>query len=78
MKWAISFEIDYTEHECNARRLLMQQGIKTVEELAVMTSWDVEQAINSAYKCLRCGEHWLLIPRNKVEDFESIATFILH
>lgn len=70
------FHIKYTGHEFRARKLLLKKGLKTAEELAVMASFEVEQAINAAFKAIDCGEDWLLVPLEKVAEFNELITWI--
>lgn len=70
------FRIKYTGHETRARKLLLQKGLKTPDELALMASYEVEQAINAAFKAIDCGEDWLLIPQDKVAEFNALVTWI--
>lgn len=70
------FHIKYTGHETRARKLLLKKGLKTAEELALMASYEVEQAINAEFEATDCGEDWLLIPRDKIAEFNAIATWI--
>ena len=70
------FHIKYTGHESRARKILLARGIKTAEELAVMSSYEVEQAINAGFHAIDCGEDWLLVPLDKVADFNELITWI--
>lgn len=70
------FRIKYNGHELRARKLLLKQGLKTAEELAVMASYEVEQAINAAFEAVDCGEDWLLVPRDKVAEFNALITWV--
>lgn len=72
----MTFEIVRTGHERMARLLLLQKKLKTAEELAVMDSHEVEQAINAEYESYKIGEDWLLIPNDKISDFNEIAEWI--
>ncbi len=70
------FEINYSGHERAARSLLMREKHKTEKELAVMTGKEVEIAINEKYVAIQAAEDWLLIPKDKYEDFQQIAEWI--
>lgn len=70
------FEINYSSHERAARSLLMREKYKTEKELAVMTGKEVEIAINEKYVAIQAAEDWLLIPKDKYEDFQQIAEWI--
>lgn len=70
------FEILYTGHENRARRLIIQNRLKTAGELAMMTGREVEQTINANFEAVKAGEDWLLIPRDKLSDFNAMVTWI--
>lgn len=70
------FQILYVGHERAARSLLLEKQIKTAEELAMMTSYDVEKAINEAYACVQDGEDWLLAPKDKFDYINSLISWI--
>lgn len=70
------FEILYTGHENRARKLILKNGIKTAEELAMMTGREVEQTINANFEAVKAGQDWILIPRDKLSDFNAMVTWI--
>ena len=70
------FVMNYRGHEAQARKLLLEKGFRTAKELAVMDAVDVEQAVNAEYDAIPSGEDWLLIPKNKLDDFCEIAVWI--
>ena len=70
------FSIKFTGHEAQARKLLLKRGIKTAEELSVMSYFEVEQAINAEFNVIECGENWLLVPRDMWSDFQDLVTWI--
>ena len=70
------FEIIYTGHESKARKMILKNGLKSDKELATMTSHEVEKTINANFEAIRAGDDWLLIPRDKLADFNEIATWI--
>lgn len=41
-----------------------------------MTGREVEMAINEEYVAIQAGEDWLLISKDKYEDFQEIAEWI--
>lgn len=71
-----NFEINYLGHERNARRLLLNNNLATIEELATMTSNDVEEKINQNYIAYQNGENWLLIQKEKESEFNEITKWI--
>lgn len=70
------FSIGFTGHEVKARKLLLQKGFKTSDELALMTLFEIEQAINAEFKAIGCGEDWMLIPNDLWSDFQALVTWI--
>ena len=72
----MKFEIKYTGREIRARQLLLKQKIKTADELAVMATHEVEQAINVEYEAYDTGENWLLVPRDSLSEFNDIIKWV--
>lgn len=72
----MGFEIYYLGHEKNARKLLLKDNLATIEELATMTSSDVVEKINKNYISYQIREDWLLIPKEKEEEFNQIVKTI--
>lgn len=70
------FRIKFTGHERMARKLLLKKGLKTADELAVMSAPEIEQAINAEFEATECGEDWLLVPRDKWPEFQVLVTWI--
>lgn len=70
------FRIKFTGHERMARQLLLRKGLKTAEELALMSGYEIEQAVNAEFEATECGEDWLLVPRDKWSDFQALVTWI--
>lgn len=70
------FRIKFTGHERMARKLLLKKGLKTAEELAVLSAPEVEDAINAAFEAVECGEDWLLVPKNKRAEFQALVDWI--
>ena len=70
------FEINYRGHGLGARKLLLEKGFKTAEELALMDAVDVEKAVNAEYEALPSGEDWLLVPKDRYDEFCGIASWI--
>lgn len=71
-----NFKIKYSEHERAARNLLLKKNHKTEAELAVMTSVEVEIAIEEKYVVIQMEDDWLLIPKDKYPEFQEIAEWI--
>ena len=70
------FRIKFTGHERMARKLLLKKGLKTADELAVLSAPEVEGAINAAFEAVECGEDWLLVPKDKRAEFQTLVTWI--
>lgn len=70
------FKIKFTGHEKTARKLLREKKLKTANELAEMTSFEVEDAINKSFSAIECGEDWLLVPKEKMQEFNKLITWI--
>lgn len=71
-----NFKFKYSSHERAARNLLLKKNHKTEEELAVMTSVEVEMAIEEKYVTIQMEDDWLLIPKDKYPEFQKIAEWI--
>lgn len=70
------FVIGYDGHERAARKLLLQEKMKTIDELAIMSAREIEQTINAGFEAIECGDDWLLVPREKFDEFKEIITWI--
>ncbi len=70
------FCIKFAGHERAARKLLLHLKIKPVDNLALMSASDVEQAINARFDVQDCGEDWLLVPKEKRAEFQAIVSWI--
>ena len=70
------FRIKFTGHERMARKLLLKKGLKTADELAVLSAPEVEGAIHAAFEAVECGEDWLLVPKDKRAEFQTLVTWI--
>ena len=70
------FCIKYTGHERAARKILLRLKIKPVDDLALMSAPEIEQAINARFDALECGENWLLVPKEKQAEFQALITWV--
>lgn len=68
------FEIIYTGHERQARRLLKKY--LTDEELSQMCLFEVQKKVNELFLCYLIGEDWMLIPRDKEDEFNKITEWV--
>ena len=64
----------FTGHFANAR-LLMSKYLKE-KDLALMTDEEIEKKINDWYIAIQLGDDWMLVPREKVDAFEKMITWI--
>lgn len=68
------YKSQFSGHTRQARRL-MSRYIKK-NDLALMTDDDIEKRINEWYISIQFGDDWMLIPREKVDAFEKMITWI--
>ena len=71
-----NFNIEYTGHEKEARELLVDKNITTVQKIAYMTSKEIEDLINENFVCYECGMDWLIIPKEKEKEFNKMINWI--
>lgn len=71
------FCILYNGHEKGARQLIIERGITSDKELALMSGDEVEEVINNHYAAIKTDdEDYLLVPKDKMEEFNNIITWI--
>lgn len=68
-----TFEIYYSAHERNARRIILENKLESAEKLALMSAEDIEEIINKNYICISCSDDWLLISNDKSVNFNEIV-----
>lgn len=68
------YKSQFSGHLVNAR-LLMSKYLKE-KDLALMTDEEIEKEINERYIAIQLGDDWMLVPREKVDAFEKIITWI--
>lgn len=64
----------FTGHHVNAR-LLMSKYLKE-KDLALMTDEEIEKKINDWYIAIQLGDDWMLVPKEKIDAFEKMITWI--
>lgn len=72
----MKFEITCIGHEKKARMLLLQEKLRTADELATMTEYEIEEAINAKFECYKVEDDWLLVPLDKVHSFNAMIRWI--
>ena len=70
------FYFIYEEHEREARRLLLENNVKTEKELSVMSGKEVEEAINREFTSFRAGEDWMHVPNDRFKEYQDIEHWI--
>lgn len=68
------FKILVTGHERKARSLL--RCYLTDEELAQMCSYEVENKINELFFCYLVGDDYMLIRRDKENEFKDLVNWV--
>lgn len=73
----LQMAINYTGQEQAARQLLVRMNTVPIEEVAVMTSLEVYQAIMEEYEMVMSdSENVLLVKKDEMQDFNKIAVML--
>lgn len=64
----------FTGHYAQARKLISKYI--SMEKMALMTDVDIEKEINKRFIAIQIGDDWLLIDREKEQEFNDIVLFI--
>lgn len=73
----LSHRLSYIGMVRHARGLALKDKLATAEELAVMTIEEVCDLIVEKYEVVMCeSEDILLIPKDKMKEFNKIAVYI--
>lgn len=68
---------NYMGQERQARRLLIDEKLATVEDVAVMTGGEVSDMIQEHYEVIFSqGEEILLVKKSDMTKFQSFAKFL--
>ena len=68
---------DYTGQERDARKLLIDEKIASVEDVAIMSSEDVEEKIRERYEVVaKADEEILLVKKEGMEQFEKLVVIL--
>lgn len=68
------YKSQFSGHLVNAR-LLMVRYISE-NKLALMTDEEIEKKINDWYIAIQLGDDWMLVPKEKLDAFEKMITWI--
>ena len=71
----LNSHVRYTGMERDARAILLNDNLATVEDVAMMTSLDVFDRLLEKYEVIMCEEQdILLIDTKKIEEFHKITS----
>lgn len=68
------FEFMYVSHEKEVRRILRKY--LTDEELSQMCVDELQTEVDKLFLCCLIGEDWVLIPRDKEDEFNKIVEWV--
>ena len=67
-------KFDYTGQERNARKLLIDEKIASIEEVAIMSGDEVEEKIRERYEVVaKADEEIILVKKEDMEQFEKLV-----
>lgn len=67
----------YIGMEKDARRLALRDKMATAEEIAIMSGLEVCDLIDEKYEVVMCeSEDILLIPKDKMKEFNQMAVYL--
>lgn len=70
----MEYLFEYTGQERDARKLLIDEKIAPIEDVAVMSSEDVEEKIRERYEVVaKADEEILLVKKEDMEQFEKLV-----
>ena len=73
----LNSHVRYTGMEVDARAILLNDNLATVEDVAMMTSLDVFDRLLEKYEVIMCEEQdILLIDKKKMEEFNKMAVYL--
>ena len=73
----LNSHVRYTGMEVDARAILLKDNLATAEDVAIMTSLDVFDRLLEKYEVIMCeAENILLIDKEKIEEFNSMAVYL--
>lgn len=63
--------------EINARKILIKEKLAKVEEVAIMSCWDVCAKILEHYEVISCdGNDIILVKRDNMDTYKSITNVL--
>ena len=69
--------INYTGMEKDARKIVLKDNLAKTEDVAIMTDIEVYEILLQKYEVVMCEpEEILLIEKEKIEEFNSIAVYL--
>ena len=73
----MEYLFNYTGQERKARKLLIDEKISSVEDVAIMSGKDVEEKIQERYEVVvKAGEEVILVKKEDMEQFEKLVKVI--
>lgn len=70
----MEYLFEYTGQERDARKLLIDEKIAPIEDVAVMSSEDVEEKIRERYEVVaKADEEILLVKKEDMKQFEKLV-----
>lgn len=69
--------INYVGMERDARRIILKDNLAKAEDVAIMTDIEVYEILLQKYEVVMCEpEEILLIEKEKIEEFNSMAVYL--
>lgn len=70
----MEYLFDYTGQERDARKLLIDEKIASIEEVAIMSGDEVEEKIQERYEVVaKADEEIILVKKEDMEKFEKLV-----
>lgn len=70
----MEYLFEYTGQERDARKLLIDEKIASVEDVAIMSSEDVEEKIRERYEVVaKADEEIILVKKEDMEQFDKLV-----
>ena len=73
----MNFDPGYVGQLSGARKLLVDKKLVTLERLAMMSDADVKDMVEEKFVVIGAdSDSYILIPRDKLSEFDKIALYI--
>ena len=73
----MEYLFNYTGQERKARKLLIDEKIAPIEEVAIMSGKDVEEKIRERYEVVaKADEEIILVKKEDMEQFEKLVKYL--